>query len=262
MVCNFLLKQDTWTHYLYKVVFEGGFYYTGVRKKTTDNPLADGYFGSPVTHKCKWEEQTPEKTILALLWCDEGEQYDLESKHQTLCYDLNDPFCLNEHFGGGFSLETCRKAGRIGAKSQVEGKIGIHGLTPEERSIAAKETWDRLPEETQERIRDAARSAWENLPEDRKEKIKSEAKERVTREWSDRTAEERAVYMATCVEAAKEKNTCEWEVLSPSGILFDVSNMSEFCREMGLTVSLMNKVSKGERSHHKGFVVRKVTGND
>lgn len=258
MVCDFVLSQDTWTHYLYKVEFEGGFFYTGVRKRTTNDPLVDGYFGSPVTNKKKWEEQTPQKTILALLWCEEGEQYAFESHHQTLCYDLNDPLCLNEHFGGGFSEETCRKAGSLGAKSQIEKKIGIHGLTPEERSILTKETWKSLPKETQEKMQDAARSTWKNLPDDRKESLKREAKERVSKEWEDRSPEERSVYMETCTKAAQEKNTCQWEVLSPQGVLFGVSNLSKFCREAGLSVPLMNKVSKGERSHHKGFVVRKV----
>jgi len=258
MVRDFFLSQDTWTHYIYKVEFEGGFYYTGVRKRTTDDPLVDGYFGSPVTNKGRWKDQTPRKTILTLLWCEEGEQYALESQHQTLCYDLNDPLCLNEHFGGGFSLETCRKAGSIGGRSQVEKRIGIHGLTAEERSAAAKEVWKSLPEGTQEKMRDAARSAWENLPDDRKENLKTKTKERVSKEWEGRSSEERTTYMGACVKAAQERNTCQWEVLSPQGVLFDVINLSKFCRENNLSVPLMNKVSKGGRSHHKGFVVRKV----
>jgi hypothetical protein len=258
MASRVQLTKETWTHYLYKVEFEGGFYYTGVRKRTTDDPLMDGYFGSPVTNKKKWEEQQPLKTILTLLWCEEGEQYALESQHQTLCYDLNDPYCLNEHFGGGFSLETCRKGGGIGAKTQVENKIGIHGMTPEERSISAKDIWKNLPKETQEKMRDSARSAWGNLPEDRKEILRKEAKDRSSKDWADRSPEEQFARIETWVKAAQEKNACEWEVLSPQGVLFDVSNMSKFCKEMGLTISLMNKVSKGERAHHKGFVVRKV----
>jgi hypothetical protein len=259
MVCNFLLKQDTWTHYLYKLVFKQGFYYTGVRKRTTGEPLSDGYYGSPVTHKNKWKDQKPEKIIIALLWCEEGEQYELERQHQICCYDLNDPFCLNEHFGGGFSLEISRKGGRIGAQSQVEKKIGIHGMTFQERSIMAKERWRNLPSETRESIQNSAKLAWKNLPEDRKKVLRWAAKQRATKKWLDRTAEERTAYMASCTKAAKEKNTCLWEVLFPTGVLCQIENLSEFCREMGLSTPLMNKVSKGERQHHKGFIVRKVS---
>jgi hypothetical protein len=258
MVRDFFLSQDTWTHYLYKVVLVGGFYYTGVRKRTLDDPLTDGYYGSPVTHKDKWGGQTPIKTILGLLWCEAGEQYGLECQHQTLCYNLNDPFCLNEHFGGGFSLRTCRKGGSIGAKAQVEHKIGIHGMTSEERSASAKKIRKNLSKETQEKMKSVARSNWVNLSESRKETLKIEAKQRATEKWRDTGTEERTIYMNPCLKAAKETNTRQWEVLFPSGILIVVSNLTEFCKEMGLTVSLMNKVSKGKRNHHKGYQVRKV----
>jgi len=49
-------------------------------------------------------------------------------------------------------------------------------------------------------------------------------------------------------------NTKEFSVISPDGTLYlNIRGLREFCRTHGLTISVMCKVLKGERTHHKGW---------
>ncbi len=100
------LSQNNWTHYLYIINFEDGCFYTGVSKRKGDNPLTDGYFGSP-TDKKSWKFKEHEKEVVAYLWCESHEEaYQIEGKWQSLSYDLTDPFCLNKHFStSGWTFE-------------------------------------------------------------------------------------------------------------------------------------------------------------
>jgi len=53
------------------------------------------------------------------------------------------------------------------------------------------------------------------------------------------------------------KRAREWIVTSPDGNETRIVNLSEFCRERKLSASLMVAVSKGKRSHHKGWKCRR-----
>jgi hypothetical protein len=92
------LTQETWTHYLYILHFVDGHYYTGVSKRKGDNPLCDGYWGSPSNRK-KWSETMFEKKVISYLWCkSHAEAYQIESDWQVSTYSINDPYCLNKAF--------------------------------------------------------------------------------------------------------------------------------------------------------------------
>lgn len=256
MVHYLQLNQESWTHYLYRCEFEGESYYSGVSKRKSDDPSSDGYFGSPVTNKEKWEVETPSKHVLALLWCEnDREAYQLELNHQSQCYDLNDPKCLNEHFGGGFSTETCRKAGKIGSQVQVDNKIGIHGLTTAERSEIQKRRWEQLSEEEKERRVLPLRNSWNNLSEQEKERAREKLSVATVSHYNSLSDEEKEEKVKPMVEAAKVANTRTWTLLSPSGELVVVKNLAKFCRENGLQNSNMSHVLNGKKSHHKGWKV-------
>lgn len=45
----------------------------------------------------------------------------------------NDKWCLNQHCGGNFSLETRRKNGKNTAEIHKQLKIGLYGMTTEQR---------------------------------------------------------------------------------------------------------------------------------
>lgn len=62
----------------------------------------------------------------------------------------------------------------------------------------------------------------------------------------------------TCSFVSHQKNSeyagaKRYTLINPSGSIVAVYNLSKFCRENGLTPSLMFKVTSGQRSHHKGW---------
>jgi len=136
--------------YTYKITFlEVPYYYYGVHK---EKKFDEYYVGTPVTHKWCWEIYTPKKQILQLFdFTDEGwlEAQEVEKRLIKPFYN-SDKWCLNEHCGGKFSLELCRKNGkdlgitygRINAKRNKELGIAIFSLTREQLSETAKKTYN------------------------------------------------------------------------------------------------------------------------
>jgi hypothetical protein len=97
-------------HYTYKVTFPGmPWFYFGVH---TDK--GEPYFGSPVTHRWKWKMYDHETQILE--WFETRKEAE-KVEDRIIRHFLNDPNCLNEHWGGGFSREVSR---RVGANTPIE----------------------------------------------------------------------------------------------------------------------------------------------
>jgi hypothetical protein len=120
--------------YTYKITFEEvPYYYYGVHK---ENKFNDYYMGSPRTHKWCWELYTSKKQILeffeyddtGFLKAQEIEKQLIKSVYQT------DKWCLNENCGGRISIEICK----LNGEKTKDLKLGIHGLTDEQRSENAK----------------------------------------------------------------------------------------------------------------------------
>jgi hypothetical protein len=101
-------------HYLYRITFRtrGWFYYGS---HTTDR-LNDQYYGSPHTHKDKWDNHDWEMEILQFF--DTRDEL-LEMENRVLRNTMNDPYSLNENCGGGFTFESCSKGGKIGGKTKA-----------------------------------------------------------------------------------------------------------------------------------------------
>ena len=97
--------------YTYKVTFEEiPDWYWGVHK---EKKYGEPYLGSPKTHAWKWEFYTPILEILALFpYTDEGWIEAQNVENRCIKPDLNNPLCLNEHYGGIISLEILRKTGK------------------------------------------------------------------------------------------------------------------------------------------------------
>lgn len=119
--------------YTYKVTFEEiPHWYWGVHK---EKKYDDGYLGSPVTHKWMWQFYTPKIQILEVFpFSNEGWAEACSIEKRLITPDLNNPLCLNERCGSIASLETLRKAAKVGGdKITKEGK-GIHGRSREQMS--------------------------------------------------------------------------------------------------------------------------------
>ena len=124
--------------YIYKITFEEvPYYYYGVHKEKYFN---EEYWGSPVTNKSLWNFYTPKKQILQFFnFTDEGwlEAQEVEKRLIKPFYNT-DKWCLNGHCGGNFSLEVRRLNGKNTVKVHKELKIGLYGLTYEERRENSK----------------------------------------------------------------------------------------------------------------------------
>jgi len=93
-------------HYTYRVKFPSqGWYYYGLH--STDD-LNDGYSGSPVTHKDKWDLFAWEMEILEF---HESREDAIEVEKRILRHVFQLPECLNEHCGGNLSTDACKKGG-------------------------------------------------------------------------------------------------------------------------------------------------------
>lgn len=145
--------------YIYKVTFEEiPHWYWGVHK---EKRLGENYLGSPKAHRWMWEFYTPKIQILEVFECtDKGWEDARGVEDRLIKPDLNNPLCLNEAYSGVKSIETCRKAGRVGGKlGNREGKVksgtqardnktGIHA--PGMASKGGATTAKRHPEHSSE----------------------------------------------------------------------------------------------------------------
>lgn len=74
-------------------------------------------------------------------------------------------------------------------------------------------------------------------------------------------------------EAAKGKSKSEnmkrltslhksktYKVITPMNEMLMITNLSEYCKQVGLTEALMYKVANGSRAHHKGYKCSKIEG--
>jgi len=86
--------------YTYKIQFVDGYYYYGSRQSKVD-PKSDIYWGSPKTHKEKWNTTHYEKTILNVFEC--GEEMLREETELIGDKYKTDEFCLNQHNNDNFS---------------------------------------------------------------------------------------------------------------------------------------------------------------
>lgn len=113
--------------YVYKITFEEvPHYYYGSHK---EKRFGEYYMGSPKTHKEYWKLYTARKEYIEFFeHTEEGYTEARKFEDSLIAPVLNDELCLNEHVGGLYSLETCRKAGKI----SHENGVGIHGRPREE----------------------------------------------------------------------------------------------------------------------------------
>ena len=94
-------------YYTYTIRFVDGCYYHGMAKHRGKNPLFDGYYGTPITHRQKWKETMFWKEITGLFSTLE-EANAFEKSQISVCYK-EDPLCLNANCGGYILEEHIRR---------------------------------------------------------------------------------------------------------------------------------------------------------
>lgn len=80
--------------------------------------------GSPQTHKWKWDFYTPAKQVLEVFeYSDEGWGEANIMEDRLIRPDLNNPLCLNEACGFGYSIESRKAGGRASGKIWTPAKV-------------------------------------------------------------------------------------------------------------------------------------------
>jgi hypothetical protein len=136
--------------YCYKIIFADGSFYWGTSQYKGAPPEKDGYYGSPTTHRKKWKQQQHSKIVLKI-FLDEQERLDYEES--CIRPDLNNPRCLNEHAGKGFSKEIQKK----GAQASASKSRGIPRPPEVKRKIGDKLRGRKLSPEHIQKLKDAER---------------------------------------------------------------------------------------------------------
>jgi len=262
--------------YTYKITFEEvPYYYYGSKKEKYFN---QEYLGSPVTHRWCWELYTPKKQILELFdYTDEGYEECRIVENRLIKPVLNDFWCLNENYGGCYSLDVYRKnnkkqvenkiglfalsseelsklgkkggsiGGPKGARTQIENKIGIHGLSEEEKSRNGKKGGNKSKE--------LGVGICGLTLEERRElqKRNVEKQKKNNSGIFGLTKEQRAEIGAKNGERNRVLLAKRYAFISPTGELFEGTNISQFCREQNLLISVMSQVLNGKRKQHKSW---------
>jgi len=135
--------------YVYKIIFPDGCWYWGYSTYKGKHPQSDGYYGSPVTHRDRWNQ--PHSKIIVKEFKSEQEGQDYE----ILCIipDLNDIRCLNEHAARSFSKDICKIAG----KAAAEKSRGVPRTQEVKEKISKKNKGRKLTSDHIQKLREAER---------------------------------------------------------------------------------------------------------
>jgi len=114
-------------YYTYTIHFVDGYYYHGYHKHGGIDPLTDGYFGSPVTHKDKWLTTMHWKEITGLH--NTLEEVTFAEQEAIRPVFNTDPYCLNANCNGIIPSELARKgalkAGKKAGQRSKELKVNV-----------------------------------------------------------------------------------------------------------------------------------------
>ena len=114
-------------YYTYTIYFVDGYYYHGYHKHQGVDPLTDGYYGSPVTHKEKWLTTMHWKVITGLYESHPEVQFAEQGAIRPVFN--TDSYCLNANCNGIIPPELARigakKAGRKSGEKHKKDKTAV-----------------------------------------------------------------------------------------------------------------------------------------
>ncbi len=101
-------------YYTYTIHFVDGYYYHGYHKHEGVDPLTDGYYGSPVTHREKWLTTMHWKEITGIH--ETIEEVTFAEQEAIRPVFATDPYCLNANCNGIPTREQAVKGAKISGK--------------------------------------------------------------------------------------------------------------------------------------------------
>ena len=190
--------------YTYKITFEEiPDWYWGSHK---ENKFNDGYLGSPTTHAWKWEFYTPHLQICEIFpYTSEGWVEAQNVENRCIKPDLNNPLCLNEHYGSVVSLEARRRGGNRNVESGHLLKLSqtVGPVTRRKRSVNAKEMHKQRTKEEKKEIAKKVTETWDNRTPEEKLNISKRRAEVMRKVHKNYTPEMKELRVQKAVETKK-----------------------------------------------------------
>jgi hypothetical protein len=243
-------------YYTYTIYFVDGFYYHGYHKMGDREPLTDGYFGSPVTHKEKWLTTMHWKVITGLYESHPEVQF---AEQEAIRPVFNtDPYCLNANCNGIIPPELARigakKAGKKAGEDSKNNKTRICDPVNQEKGR-------QTARERGSGFFDAEFQQSEMMQEVRRQNGKKTGALAVktgqiaqARACIDKANQRRAG--TENLKKAHQKSRKPVEVLLPSGILLVFDSVSEASSCLNIDGSCISYVAKNPLKKTKGHQAR------
>jgi len=196
--------------YTYKITFpDQGWWYWGVHK---ERRYGESYWGSPTTHKAKWENFEFEKQILEFF---DSYEEALRVEKRLIKPDLDNPLCLNEGCSTFVSLASAAKGGRnCPRETQVQNGIN-----------------------EQKRRKDLGISAFNTSP----EQLKINGSNVGNYSWKNKTGSFTPELTKQRHDKLRNMNTERWRCLV-TGFITSPGPLSRYQKARGIDTSLREKV--------------------
>jgi hypothetical protein len=243
-------------YYTYTIWFVDGYYYHGYHKHSGGDPLIDGYFGSPVTHKEKWKTTMHWKEITGFY--DSHPEVQFAEQEAIRPVFRTDPLCLNANCNGIVPPELARigakKAGKKAGGKHRQNKTAICDPINQEKGRATQK-------EKEIGFHDAEFQQSDMMQDTRKKNGKKtgtiaagNGQLAAARSCIDKANQRRAG--TENLKKAHQKTKKPVEVLLPNGILLAFDSVSEAASCLNIDNSCISYVAKNPLKRTKGLQAR------
>jgi hypothetical protein len=246
-------------YYTYTIHFVDGYYYHGYHKHEGVDPLTDGYYGSPVTHREKWLTTMHWKEITGIH--QTIEQVTFAEQEAIRPVFATDPYCLNANCNGIIPSNLARKgaikAGKKAGADAKNNKTRVCDPVNQEKGRQVQRErgvgfysyeFQHSPEMiemrkqngilTGTRARDSGQLA--------------AARARINKENQRRAGTEN-------LKKAHQKSRRAVEVLTPSGILLIFESLKEASKALRIDAGSLSYAAKNPHKKTKGHSVRFIS---
>lgn len=243
-------------YYTYTIHFVDGYYYHGYHKHEGVDPLTDGYFGSPVTHREKWLTTMHWKEITGVFETHSEVRF---AEQEAIRPVFNtDPYCLNANCNGiptrEQAVKGAKKAGKKTGEYHRENKTAICDPVNQEKGRkASKERgsgfysydFQHSPEMIEIRRQNGLSSG---------KKAKETGQIAAARSFINKDNQRRAG--KENLKKAHEKARKAIEVITPEGDILFFPSLQEASTTLGVDPKALSLVARGLKNNVKGNTAR------
>jgi hypothetical protein len=199
--------------------------------------------------RLKWSQHNAQESIKTGRSCFSPEWHQqpwvTEYKRETGLRAVKEQ--TGVHAPGFRDSEESRERSRQTALRNVELGLGIHSLSPEEKSEIMKNYFNQL---TPQERSDHGKKAWEGLSPDEKSDVGKKSAQTVRDTYTPEQMRERNR------KIARARSPRPIILTTPSGEEIYYELLYDACVEHGLQSPKLGSVCRGERKTHRGFTAR------